>query len=101
MGTSATKHSKIIEVIFGLSYLSIWNLLDFPAGVVPVTRVTTGEDVYYSSHKDLNTIMAKNSVKGTVGLPAGVQVIGLPYKDELVLAGMKLIESQIQFYLTN
>jgi Asp-tRNA(Asn)/Glu-tRNA(Gln) amidotransferase A subunit family amidase len=35
------------------------------------------------------------SAKGTVGLPVGVQIIGLPYAEEKVLGLMKAIDDRI------
>lgn len=34
---------------------------------------------------------------GSEGMPVGVQVISLPYRDEQVLGLMKLIEDEVKF----
>ena len=69
------------------------NLVDAPAGVVPVTKVLKGEDqVYQDDINDNLTDIIRSDMKDTVGMPLGVQVLGLPYQDEQTLAVMKLIE---------
>jgi Asp-tRNA(Asn)/Glu-tRNA(Gln) amidotransferase A subunit family amidase len=39
----------------------------------------------------------RRNVERSVGLPVGVQVIGLPFEEEKVLGLMKFIEREIQF----
>lgn len=36
--------------------------------------------------------------KGSAGLPAGVQIVGLPYAEEKVLGFMSMLEKKINFY---
>jgi Asp-tRNA(Asn)/Glu-tRNA(Gln) amidotransferase A subunit family amidase len=73
------------------SYLYQWNLLNFPAGAMPVTRVRSDEQVYEPSCSDLFTKCVQDSMKGSEGLPIGIQVVGLPWKEELVVKTMKTI----------
>ncbi|XP_012577570.1 PREDICTED: fatty-acid amide hydrolase 1-like [Condylura cristata] len=80
-----------------LSYLSLFNVLDFPAGVVPVTTVTLQDEEdlvfykgYYGDSYDRNF---QEGVRGSVGLPVAVQCIALPWEEELCLRFMKEIET--------
>ncbi|XP_067324004.1 fatty-acid amide hydrolase 1-like isoform X2 [Anolis sagrei] len=77
-------------------YTMLYNYLDFPAGVVPVTTVTKEDEEelknfrgYYNDMWD--KIFAK-AVQGGVGLPVTVQCVALPWQEELCLRFMKEIE---------
>ncbi len=75
------------------SYSMLYNLLDFPSGVVPVTRVN---DVDVKSPREIVNFMDKflrKSEENSLGMPVGLQVVALPFQDELCLSAMKLISS--------
>ncbi|XP_042318583.1 fatty-acid amide hydrolase 1-like [Sceloporus undulatus] len=80
----------------GAIYTLLYNYLDFPAGVVPVTTVTKEDEEELKSHKGhYNDIWDKifvKAVKGAVGLPVAVQCVALPWQDELCLRFMKEVE---------
>ncbi|VDP70484.1 unnamed protein product [Echinostoma caproni] len=81
-------------------YTGIYNAMDFPAGSVPIGRVTE-EDVEESNKwaeerqkaKDRYHQRLFNMQSDTVGLPLAVQVAGKPYQDELVLRMMRELET--------
>ncbi|XP_035107237.1 vitamin D3 hydroxylase-associated protein-like [Callithrix jacchus] len=82
------------------SYVSLYNVLDFPVGVVPVTTVTPQDEEelafykgYYgdSSDKHFPEVMS-----GSVGLPVAVQCIALPWEDELCLRFMKEVDTLVK-----
>ncbi|XP_070261148.1 fatty-acid amide hydrolase 1-like isoform X2 [Myotis yumanensis] len=79
------------------SYTSLYNLLDFPAGVVPVTTVTLQDEeelaFYKGYYGDSNDRNFKEAVEGSVGLPVAVQCITLPWEEELCLRFMKEVET--------
>lgn len=50
-----------------------------------------------SRHDDLIATALRRNAEGSAGLPVGVQVVGLPYEEERVLALMKVIDRQFQF----
>ncbi|XP_070259405.1 fatty-acid amide hydrolase 1-like [Myotis yumanensis] len=79
------------------SYTSLYNLLDFPAGVVPVTTVTLQDEeelaFYKGYYGDSNDRNFKEAVEGSVGLPVAVQCIALPWEEELCLRFMKEVET--------
>ncbi len=85
--------------IFGAStYANLYNLLDYPAGSVPVTLVTEEDEErtkeLYPKTEDSETMLAKRAFsKGSVGLPVGIQCVALPYRDEVCLRLMKELES--------
>jgi fatty acid amide hydrolase len=68
-----------------------YNLLDFPAGSVPVTRVHSDE-VTRSRRRQRHERRASSIDRDSVGLPVGVQVAALPRREDKVLRVMGLIE---------
>eukprot|EP01147_Barroeca_monosierra_P011106 gene11106-3172_t len=72
----------------------IFNLLNLPAGVLPVTRVT-GDDVRVMTALTPNDMIDKKILKasfGSEGLPVTVQVVTAPFQEEKCLRIMKDIE---------
>ncbi|XP_032970623.1 vitamin D3 hydroxylase-associated protein [Rhinolophus ferrumequinum] len=79
------------------SYTTLFNLLNFPVGVVPVTTVTAQDEEemtfykgYYGDSYDRNF---SEAVRGSLGLPVAVQCIALPWEEELCLRFMKEVET--------
>ncbi|XP_032074829.1 fatty-acid amide hydrolase 1-like isoform X2 [Thamnophis elegans] len=85
--------SKVPEVC---SNTMLYNYLDFPAGVVPVTTVTKEDEEELKSFKghynDFGDKLHAKAVKGAVGLPVAVQCVALPWQEELCLRFMKEVE---------
>ncbi|XP_072366783.1 fatty-acid amide hydrolase 1 isoform X2 [Scyliorhinus torazame] len=78
------------------SFHVIFNLLDFPAGIVPVSTVTEKDEEelkgYVGYCNDLWDRNFKKGVSGAVGLPLAVQCVALPWQDELCLRLMREVE---------
>jgi len=66
--------------------------------VIPVGIVKENETEYISKVNDLVTKGAKIITKNSSGLPIGVHVASLPYRDEVALGVMKQIEDEINFH---
>lgn len=101
LGVPAFEHGSSPKFILCIIYSLIWNVLNFPSGVVPVTTIRSDEQHYHSKisdniTKEINLRMMNN----TAGLPIGVQVSSYPYKDEICLNIMEQIEKDIDFYST-
>ncbi len=60
------------------AYGVIANVCGFPAGVVPITRVRPGEESDRPMSRDLIDRVARESERGSAGLPIAVQVIAVP-----------------------
>ena len=75
------------------AYAPLWNLLGFPAGVVPVTRVRPGEESDRSPSRDRVLAAARAQERDSAGLPIAVQVAGWPWREHEVLALMAMIEA--------
>ncbi len=69
----------------------LWNLVQFPAGVVPVTRVRSEETSRPGARGRLEKRAAEVDHR-SAGLPVGVQVVARPWREDLVLAAMIAIE---------
>jgi fatty acid amide hydrolase len=76
------------------AYACLYNLLGYPAGVVPVTRVRPGEDVGRAPSRDIVEKLARQVEQGSAGLPVGVQVVARPWQDHVALAAMRAVEAQ-------
>ncbi|KAK1795849.1 hypothetical protein P4O66_009872 [Electrophorus voltai] len=82
-----------------LSYTVMYNLLNFPAGVVPVTTVTADDEAQMNRYRgnfadiwDKLFLKKQEAVQDSVGLPVAVQCVSLPWQDELCLRFMREVE---------
>ena len=55
-----------------LHYNLLWNILHYPCGIVPVTRVQSDEQTFEDDHNDYWTDLLKETAKGSEGMPIGV-----------------------------
>ena len=94
----APYHKDTIKLAPAFSYAYYWNLLDFPAGVIPIKLIQEGENKYESNVNDAYAKDAQKTMENSVGLPVCIQVVGNTYKDEIVLKVMKIIQDLYQFY---
>ncbi|XP_006815509.2 vitamin D3 hydroxylase-associated protein-like [Saccoglossus kowalevskii] len=78
---------------------AIYNILDIPAGTVPVTQVTQEDEDNLATRfevKDEWDRLAKEACTGSVGIPVGVQCIALKWQEELCLKLMKEVEEGVK-----
>jgi fatty acid amide hydrolase len=73
-----------------------WTLLNFPAGVVPVTRAGADEVGRYPGRGDRVEKKLAAIDKESAGLPVGVQVVARPYAEHVLLAVMAAIEERVR-----
>jgi fatty acid amide hydrolase len=92
----APPHEKAIDLLAAASYAFLFNLLGLPAGVVSLTRVAEGEDAPRPTTSDQVLRQAAATDRGSVGLPVGVQVVGMPWREDVVLAIMQALEETAQ-----
>ena len=90
----AMGHRESGDFTLSLSYAFRWSLLNFPAGVVPVTRVSPEETLGDPCTRRLDKVESKVAAieKASAGLPVGVQVVARPYQEHVVLAVMRAVE---------
>ncbi|OMJ90987.1 hypothetical protein SteCoe_6558 [Stentor coeruleus] len=97
VGVVAPEHGKS-DILISLIFCSIWNVVRFPSGNVPVGLVKKNEAFYEDSYHDAFTECSKVAMEDSEGLPYGIQVVTLPYKDELALKVMKDVEDVFKFH---
>ncbi|CCM00797.1 uncharacterized protein FIBRA_02839 [Fibroporia radiculosa] len=91
----AVPHGGMKDGWKSCGYTFLWNLLDYSAGVLPVTHVDETKDAL-SAFKPRNAVergayKIYNAEK-MHGLPVGVQIVGRRLEEEKVLEGMKIIQ---------
>ncbi|KAJ7332772.1 hypothetical protein JRQ81_014952 [Phrynocephalus forsythii] len=88
------------KLIPAISCTMLYNVLNFPAGVVPVATVTEADEEELRHYEglcgDLWDKKLKEAVEGAVGLPVAVQCVSLPWQEELCLRFMKEVEKLSQ-----
>jgi fatty acid amide hydrolase len=78
------------------TYTNLYNLLGYPTGIVPITRVRPDEEVGRTPSRDRIQQAARNVEIGSAGLPIGVQVVARPWREHVALAAMRTIEQAVR-----
>ncbi len=73
----------------------LYNAVQFPGGVVPVTKVRTDETKRSSPHGLVERHAAKVDAQ-SAGLPVGVQIVARPWQDEVAIAVMAALEGAVR-----
>uniref|UniRef100_A0A8D0KJV8 Fatty-acid amide hydrolase 1 n=1 Tax=Salvator merianae TaxID=96440 RepID=A0A8D0KJV8_SALMN len=85
------------KLFVATTYTHLYNVLNFPAGVVPVTTVTQADEeelkLYKGHYGDPWDTRMKEAVEDAIGLPVAVQCVALPWQEELCLRFMKEVET--------
>ncbi|KAF2119752.1 amidase signature domain-containing protein [Lophiotrema nucula] len=99
--TPAVPHEGMHDAVSSCGYTFLFNLLDYSAGILPVTHVDSTVDQLPATFnfKKLNGV-AKGAYKHydatkMAGLPVGVQVVGRRLEEEKVLAVMERVEDAL------
>jgi fatty acid amide hydrolase len=90
----AQRHGASLMMPLPGAYTALANVSGFPAGIVPVTRVRPGEESDRPASRDMVERVARESERGSAGLPIAVQVIARPWRDHVALAAMAKIEAE-------
>lgn len=93
--TPALPHGASKDFAFAGSYAMLYNLLQLPAGVVPVTTVR-GDETHRANPRERMERMAADVDRQSKGLPVGVQVVGRAWAEPTVLAVMSEIERVVR-----
>ncbi|KAG5717680.1 Acetamidase [Termitomyces sp. T112] len=92
----AVPHNGMRDGVKSFGYTLLFNLLDYSAGVLPVTHVSALQDELPPNFKPRNSIEESvykmYNAKAMDGLPVGVQVVGKRLEEEKVLCGMEIVE---------
>lgn len=95
----AMPHGTSLDLMPAGSYALLPNLLDFPAGVVAATCIAAGETteaVDGLARGDACDRLARKTLRTATGLPVGVQVVALPWREDIVLAVMAALETHFR-----
>jgi fatty acid amide hydrolase len=98
LGLPAFPHNSSMLLNQACSYTFVWNNFNLPAGAVPVTTVRADEQAYQRAgdhDKDEISAKAEEAMRGSAGLPVGVQVVGAQWRDEQVLGAMQALETAL------
>jgi fatty acid amide hydrolase len=93
--TPALPHGASRDFALGGTLSMRFNLLNLPAGVVPVTRVRPDEQVRVSPRGRLERTAAVVD-DGSAGLPVGVQVVARPWREDVCLRVMDALERGVR-----
>ncbi len=86
LATDLYDSSKLMNL---LSSNTIYNILDYPAGIVPVGIC---EDTSYDDKYNYYTKSLKKNMDSSKGLPIAVQIASICNNDELVIRLMKEVD---------
>ncbi|HEU5347747.1 MAG TPA: amidase family protein, partial [Ktedonobacterales bacterium] len=89
----AIPHGVSKDLLTAGGYALLYNLLGYPTGVVPVTRVHADETSPRKRSRDRVERAARKAERGSVDLPIGVQVVARPWREHVALAAMRAIEA--------
>lgn len=95
-GTPAYRHGQGIDLGVPGTYASLWNVLGWPAGIVPVTRVRTEETRTRAATRDRTLQAAARCDEDADGLPVAVQIGATAWRESTVLALMQALESRVR-----
>ncbi|PHH77966.1 hypothetical protein CDD80_7537 [Ophiocordyceps camponoti-rufipedis] len=94
-GSQSTPHD--VKPWWG--YTALWNLLDYPAGVLPAGKVLAS-DAYPEGYAPVNELDRENMTIYDnalyLGMPVAVQVVGRRHEDERVVGAMQVIDDVLR-----
>jgi fatty acid amide hydrolase len=92
--TAAVPHTFGAQFAQAASYTMLFNLLQLPAGVIPVTTVRADE---CDREPSLDAVVrrAREVDRQSLGLPVGVQVVARAWRDDVCLSLMAEIERAV------
>ncbi len=98
--TPALPHGAMHDAVSSCGYTFLWNLLDYTAGVLPITKVDAVADALNAGWKPANGV-AQGAYKqydsvAMEGLPCAVQVVGRRLQEEKVLGYMNVVENSLK-----
>ncbi|OBT93145.1 hypothetical protein VE01_09187 [Pseudogymnoascus verrucosus] len=99
--TPAVPHDAMGDACSSCGYTFLWNLIDYTAGIVPITHVDRTLDALPASFslRKLNGVARgaymHYDADAMHGLPVAVQVVGRRLEEEKVLAAMERLEDAL------
>ncbi|CAL2036702.1 unnamed protein product [Caenorhabditis brenneri] len=90
--TPAQPFEYPVQLSTGVFITGLFNMLDCPAAVVPVSSVREKENDKFETNGDFVLKLQSKAMKETTGLPNAVQIVTLPNHEEMCLKVMKIVE---------
>lgn len=87
-------HRTADKVGLGGTYMMIYNLLGYPAGIVPVSKIKEDEAIGRKKTLDMTERTASKIESKSAGLPLAVQIAAGSWNEHIVLALMMAIEAK-------
>src|SRR5258708_25540565 len=87
----AMRHGATDEVVLAGAYSCLYNVLGYPAGVVPITRVRAGEELAAPTSRDKMDVAAYQTSAGSVRLPIRPHPVARPRHDHVALATLTAV----------
>lgn len=94
-GTPAFVHGASEHLMDSVTYSFAFNVLGFPAGVVPVGFVAPEDEAGRVETGDPADRAAVANDRGSAGMPVAVQIVGRPWEEHRVLAAMQALETAL------
>jgi fatty acid amide hydrolase len=91
----AFQHGASGDLLTAGAYATLYNVLGYPAGVVPVSTVRPGEEQPRKPGRDAAQRAASRAETGSAGLPLTAQVVARPWREHVALAAMRAIEEAV------
>ncbi|MGO8950217.1 MAG: amidase [Ktedonobacterales bacterium] len=92
----AFPHGASKDLVIAGGYAVLYNVLGYPTGIVPVTRVQPDEESRRKRSRDSMERAARMAELGSAGLPIGVQVVARPWREHVALAAMRAIQESVR-----
>ncbi|HEY7851212.1 MAG TPA: amidase family protein [Ktedonobacterales bacterium] len=91
----AFRHGDSRDLATAGAYATLYNVLGYPTGVVPVSTVRPGEEQPRKASRDATQRAARRAEEGSAGLPLTAQVVARPWREHVALAAMRAIEESV------
>jgi fatty acid amide hydrolase len=92
----ALRHGASKDLVTAGAYAILYNVLGYPTGIVPVTRVRESEESQRKRSLDRLEGVAQATERGSAGLPVGVQVVARPWQEHIAFSAMRAIEAAMR-----
>lgn len=94
--TPPYRHGQAADLGVAGTYASLWNVLGWPAGIVPTTRIRDDETRSRATSTDRALQAAARCDEDAAGLPVAVQIAAPAWQDATVLALMRALEPRVR-----
>lgn len=94
--TPPYRHGQAIDLGVAGTYASLWNVLGWPAGIAPVTRIRADETATRPASRDRALQAAATCDRDAQELPVAVQIAAPAWQESTVLALMRTLEAGVR-----